>query len=72
MRTKRPDQLGGLIHWFRLGVDGLLRDKTRPPGKARLAADIITRIVELTLVEAQLTYALRVTRLPQIPSKGFK
>jgi transposase len=33
------------------GVDGLLRDKTRPPGKASLPADVIKRIVDLTLAE---------------------
>src|SRR6195256_1015273 len=30
------------------GVDGLLRDKTRPPGRARLDAEIIERVVALT------------------------
>lgn len=34
--------------FMREGVDGLLRDKTRPPGKAPMAADI-KRIVDLTL-----------------------
>ena len=37
--------------FMREGVDGLLRDKTRPPGKAPLAADIVKRIVDLTLAE---------------------
>src|ERR1700731_2852104 len=36
---------------MREGVDGLLRDKTRPPGKAALAADLVKRIVDLTLAE---------------------
>ena len=31
------------------GVDGLLRDKTRPPGKPLLPADTIRRVVEMTL-----------------------
>ena len=31
------------------GVDGLLRDKTRPPGKAPLDRDTVARIVALTL-----------------------
>ncbi|HEX3920383.1 MAG TPA: IS630 family transposase [Caulobacteraceae bacterium] len=31
------------------GVDGLLRDKTRKPGKAPLAPEIVARVVELTL-----------------------
>ncbi len=32
-------------------VDGLLRDKTRPPGKAPLPTEIVKRIVDLTLAE---------------------
>jgi Homeodomain-like domain len=31
------------------GVDGLLRDKSRPPGKAPLAAAVVERVIELTL-----------------------
>ena len=34
------------------GVDGLLRDKTRKPGKAPLPAETVARVVELTLGEA--------------------
>ena len=37
--------------FMREGVDGLLRDKTRPPGKAPLTAEIVKRIVDLTLAE---------------------
>src|SRR5262252_9550353 len=33
------------------GVDGLLRDKTRKPGKAPLAAETTARVVELTCAE---------------------
>ncbi len=33
------------------GVDGLLRDKTRPPGKAPLPDEVVARVVELTLGE---------------------
>ena len=33
------------------GVDGLLRDKSRPPGKAPLAEAVVERVVELTLGE---------------------
>jgi transposase len=33
------------------GVDGLLRDKTRKPGKAPLAAETTARVVELTCTE---------------------
>src|ERR671938_1146443 len=31
------------------GVDGLLRDKTRPSRKPPLAPDVVTRVVEMTL-----------------------
>lgn len=31
------------------GVDGLLRDKTRPPGKPPLPAETVKRVVDLTL-----------------------
>jgi transposase len=33
------------------GVDGLLRDQSRPPGKAPLAAAVVKRVVDLTLGE---------------------
>ena len=33
------------------GVDGLLRDKSRPPGKAPLGEAVVQRVVELTLGE---------------------
>lgn len=31
------------------GVDGLLRDKTRPPGKAPLPAETVRRVLDLAL-----------------------
>ena len=31
------------------GVDGLLRDKTRPPGRAPLSTEVVRRVVEMTL-----------------------
>src|SRR5690242_19931021 len=37
--------------FMREGVPGLLRDKTRRPGKAPLPAETVQRVVELTLVE---------------------
>ena len=33
------------------GVDGLLRDKTRPPGKPRLPDETVRRVLDLTLSE---------------------
>ena len=35
--------------FMREGVDGLLRDKTRPPGKPPLPAETVKRVVDLTL-----------------------
>jgi transposase len=37
--------------FMREGVEGLLRDKTRPPGKKPLAPETVARVVELTLGE---------------------
>jgi transposase len=33
------------------GVDGLLRDKSRPPGRPPLSKEVVERVVELTLAE---------------------
>src|SRR3954462_4784628 len=33
------------------GADGLLRDKTRPPGKPRLPDEAVQRVLDLTLSE---------------------
>ena len=33
------------------GVDGLLRDKTRPPGKAPVPPDTVQRVLDLTVSE---------------------
>ena len=33
------------------GVDGLCRDKTRPPGKAPLGAAVVNRVLEKTVTE---------------------
>jgi transposase len=37
--------------FMRDGVDGLLRDKTRKPGRAPLGAEVVDRVVALTLQE---------------------
>ncbi len=34
------------------GVDGLCRDKTRPPGKAPLGTEVVNRVIGKTLTEA--------------------
>ena len=36
---------------WRPAWDGLCRDKTRPPGKAPLAADVVMRVIEKTKTE---------------------
>lgn len=57
MEVMRRSGLSKPVVWrwqerfMREGVEGLLRDKTRPPGKAPLAADRVERIVDLTLAE---------------------
>ena len=33
------------------GVDGLCRDKTRPPGKAPLAVELVNRVLEKTMTQ---------------------
>ena len=33
------------------GVDGLCREKTRPPGKAPLGADVVNRVLEMTVTQ---------------------
>ena len=35
------------------GVDGLLQDKSRPPGKTPLPKAVVERVVDLTLGEPQ-------------------
>ena len=44
------------------GVDGLLRDKSRPPGKAPLPQAVVERVVELTLGEPPATVGDAVVR----------
>jgi hypothetical protein len=37
------------VFFMHEGVDGLLRDKTRPPGKRPLPGETVRRVVNLTL-----------------------
>ena len=53
--------------FMREGVEGLLRDKSRKPGKAPLPAATVDRVVELTLHEPPGEY-----RLPQTPDNAPK
>src|SRR5258706_16387998 len=47
--SPRPASGAGGARFMRQGVDGLLRDKTRPPGIAPLDRKIVETIVALTL-----------------------
>ena len=47
--------------FMREGVDGLLRDKTRRPGKPPLATTVIERVVALTAMTGQGTSQARAT-----------
>jgi hypothetical protein len=47
--------------FMREGVDGLLRDKTRRPGKPLLATTVIERVVALTAMTGQGTSQARAT-----------
>jgi transposase len=57
LETMRRSGLSKPVVWrwqdrfMREGVDGLLRDKTRPPGKVPLSAKTVKRVVDLTLAE---------------------
>lgn len=51
--SRRPASgVGRTLHGE--GVDGLLRDKSRPPGTAPLEVDLVDRVVALTLETARL------------------
>ena len=50
------------------GVDGLLRDKTRKPGKAPIAAETTARVVALTCTEPRRYHEIGVENSP---SKEF-
>jgi transposase len=50
-RLSKPAVWRWQERFMREGVEGLLRDKTRKPGKAPLAAEVVASVVELTLGE---------------------
>ena len=49
--VSRPAVWRWQVRYVEQGVDGLLRDKTRPPGKAPLPAKTIARVLALTCSE---------------------
>jgi hypothetical protein len=57
MEIMRRSALSKLAVWrwqerfMRAGVDGLLRDKTRRPGRPRLPDEAVRRVLDLTLSE---------------------
>ena len=51
LRVSKPTIRRWRTRYVEVGVDGLCRDKTRPPGKAPLAAKVVNRVLEKTLTE---------------------
>jgi len=51
LRVSKPTIRRWRTRYMEAGVDGLCRDKTRPPGKAPLGAEVINRVLEKTLTE---------------------
>ncbi len=45
----RPTVRRWQVRFMEEGVDGLLYDKTRPPGKAPLPLEVVQRVIEMTL-----------------------
>ena len=52
LRVSKPTIRRWRTRYVEAGVDGLCRDKTRPPGKAPLGAEVVNRVLEKTLTEA--------------------
>jgi len=52
LRVSKPTIRRWRTRYVEVGVDGLCRDKTRPPGKAPLAVEVVNRVIEKTLTEA--------------------
>ena len=51
LRVSKPTIRRWRTRYVEAGVDGLCRDKTRPPGKAPLGAAMILRVLEKTVTE---------------------
>ena len=51
LRVSKPTIRRWRTRYIEAGVDGLCRDKTRPPGKAPLGPKVINRVLEKTLTE---------------------
>ena len=52
LRVSKPTIRRWRTRYVEAGVDGLCRDKTRPPGKAPLGATMVNRVLEKTLTQA--------------------
>ncbi len=52
LRVSKPTIRRWRTRYVEAGVDGLCRDKTRPPGKAPLGAEVVNRVLGKTLTEA--------------------
>jgi transposase len=51
LRASKPTIRRWRTRYVEAGVDGLCRDKTRPPGKAPLGAALVNRLLEKTVTE---------------------
>jgi transposase len=51
LRVSKPTIRRWRTRYVEAGVDGLCRDKTRPPGKAPLGAEVVNRVLEKTKTE---------------------
>ena len=52
LRVSEPTIRRWRTRYVAAGADGLCRDRTRPPGKAPLGAEVVDRVLEKTLTEA--------------------
>ena len=51
LRVSRPTVRRWRTRYVEAGVDGLCRDKTRPPGKPPLGAAVVSRVIAKTKTE---------------------
>jgi transposase len=51
LRVSKPTIRRWRTRYVEAGVDGLCRDKTRPPGKPPLAAEVVNRVIEMTATQ---------------------
>jgi len=51
LRVSKPTIRRWRTRYVEAGVDGLCREKTRPPGKPPLAAEVVNRVLEMTATQ---------------------